>query len=240
MRRVFKSGSVVFAAVGILVVGSLPAMAQSGSRSAPPSRPRVKTAPPAGSGQRAQKQPPLALEGFCAVSILDMRKWVKGVPAHQVVYDGRTYRFANQKGKGMFQANPAKYVPALGGDCVVALVKKGKRVPGSIHHASFHEGRLFLFSIADAHKMFRAKPATYARADLALGGKCPVCRVNMGRDVPGKPAIAALHKGLRYLFPAAEQRKEFLSNSKKYVSATRQPTSGSSTRPPERSGSGGR
>ena len=67
--------------------------------------------------------------------------------------------------------------------------------------------------------MFQADPATYANADLALGGTCPVCRVNMGQNVPGKPEIAAFHKGFRYLFPAVEQRKAFLASPKEYVSA---------------------
>lgn len=31
----------------------------------------------------------------------------------------------------------------------------GKRIPGNIRHASFHDGRLFLFANADAHKTFR-------------------------------------------------------------------------------------
>jgi YHS domain-containing protein len=236
MRRAFKSSRVVLAAMGLVAVGSVWAMAQSGSR----------TDPPSGSGQRAQQKAPLALEGYCPVSVLEMRKWVKGDPGHQVVYDGRTYLFADEKGKKMFEANSSKYVPALGGDCVVALVKMGKRVPGNIRHAALHDGRLFLFSNADAHKIFRAEPATYASADLALGGHCPVCRVNMGENVQGKPEIAAFHKGLRYLFPAPEPRQAFLANPEKFVSATgsgsstRQPSSGTATRTPVESGSGTR
>ena len=133
----------------------------------------------------------------------------------------------------MFQADPAKYVPALGGDCAVALIKMGKRVPGNIRHGSFHNGRLFLFANADAHKMFQAEPATYANADLALGGMCPVCLVNMDRSVPGKPEIGAFYKGFRYLFPAAEQRQAFLASPEKFVSATGNGTpkkTGSATR----------
>ena len=252
MQRVFKSSRVVFAAIGLVVAGSVSAMAQSGSRNDPPSRSSIRTVPPAGSGQRAQQQAPLALEGYCPVSILDMHQWVKGYPAYREVYDGRTYLFANEQGKRMFQANPAKYVPALGGDCVVALVKMGKRVPGDIRLAAFHDGRLFLFSNENAKKMFLAEPATYTSADLALGGTCPVCRVNMGQNVPGKPDIAAFHNGFRYLFPAAEQRQAFLASPEKYVSAngsgtrpnsgssTRQPSSRSTTRPPAGSGSGTR
>jgi YHS domain-containing protein len=252
MKRVFKSSSVVLAAVGLMLVGSVSAMAQSGSRNYPPSRSSRPAAPQAGSGQRAHQQAPLTLEGYCPVSIVAMQKWVKGDPAYQAAYDGRSYLFADERGKRMFQADPAKYVPALGGDCAVALVKLGKRVPGSIRHASFHDGRLFLFANADAHKMFQAEPAAYANADLALGGTCPVCLVNMRQSVAGKPEIAAFHKGFRYLFPAAEQRHAFLASPEKYVSAagngaptktgsaTRQSTSGSSTRPPVRSGSGSR
>ena len=252
MRRVFKSSRVVLAAIGLLVVGSVSAMAQSGSRNYPPSSPSRKAAPQVSSPQRAHQQAPLALEGYCPVSIVAMKKWVKGDPAYQVAYDGRSYLFANEQGKTMFQADPAKYVPALGGDCAVALVKMGKRVPGNIRHASFHDGRLFLFWSADGHRMFQAEPAAYADADLALGGTCPVCRVNMGQNVPGKPEIAAFYNGFRYLFPAAEQRQAFLAGPEKYVfvagngqptqtdSRAQRPTSGSSTRTSVRSGSGSR
>lgn len=250
MRHVFHPSTMAALAItGLLAGTSLPALAQSGSRSYPPSGSSPRTSPPAGSGQRAAQQAPLALEGYCPVSILEIRKWVKGDPAHRAVYDGRTYLFADAQGKQMFKANPAKYVPALGGDCVVALVEMGRRVPGNIRHASFHDDRLYLFSNENAHKMFRAEPATYADADLAYGGNCVVCRVGMQRDVAGKAELAVVHKGLRYLFPGAEQRNEFLANPTKYEvrpgdaprsragSASRQPARGSSSRPPAGSGS---
>lgn len=252
MRCVFKRTIAAVAVTGLVLAGSLPVLAQSGSRTSPPSGSGDRTSPPAGSGQRADQQAPLALEGYCPVSILEMRKWVKGDPTLQIVYDGRTYLFANEKGKKMFEANPAKYIPALGGDCVVALVKMGKRVPGDIRRTSVHDGRLFLFSNQEAKQMFLADPATYANADLALGGHCPVCRVNMGKEVPGKPETAAFHKGLRYLFPSTEQRDEFLAHPEKYVSAagsgtkpnsgssTKQPSSGSATKEPAGSGSSSR
>jgi len=241
MRRVFHPSTMAtFAITGLLAATSLPALAQSGSRSSPPSGPGSPSSPSAGSGQRAAQQAPLALEGYCPVSILEMQKWVKGNPAHRAVYDGRTYLFANAQGKQMFDANPAKYVPALGGDCVVALVEMGRRVPGNIRHASFQGRRLYLFSNENAHKTFRAEPAKYADADLAYGGNCVVCRVGMQRTVPGKPELAVVHKGLRYLFPSAEQRNEFLANPAKYeVSATDAPPSrpGSQTQPPARGSS---
>ncbi len=249
MSRTERSvwATVVVAAV---MAGNVPALfAQSGSRNDAPRGSQHRSQPSAGSGQRVQQQAPLALEGYCPVSILEMRKWVKGDPAFSVVYDGRTYLFANAQGKQMFEANTAKYVPALGGDCAVALVEMGKRIPGNIRHASFHGGRLYLFSNENAHKMFRAEPAKYADADLAYGGNCVVCRVGMQQTVPGKPELAVVHKGLRYLFASDDQRNEFLANPAKYEvsatgappsgagSATRPPAQGSSSRPPAGSGS---
>ena len=83
MRRVFKSSSVVLAAVGLVLVGSVPAMAQSGSRNYPTSGSSRKAAPQAGSGQRAQQQAPLALEGHC-------KDWLRDAAADVRVLDSAT------------------------------------------------------------------------------------------------------------------------------------------------------
>ncbi|MGB9620176.1 MAG: hypothetical protein ACPL7K_07175, partial [Armatimonadota bacterium] len=208
---------------------------------------RTEEPPPGSIGRTA----PLALEGYCPVSILEIKKWVKGHPAYQAVYDGQTYLFANAQAKQTFESDPAKYVPALGGDCVVAFVKTGKRVRGNIRHAALHNGRLFLFSTLEAKNMFLTEPDKYANADLALGGFCPVCAAG-GSKTPGNPEIATFYKGVRYLFPSKELRAEFLAHPEKYAlsavgsakpdggSATKQPSSGSTTREPAGSGSGSR
>ncbi|MBI3464693.1 MAG: hypothetical protein HY000_16805 [Planctomycetes bacterium] len=143
----------------------------------------------------------VALDGHCAVCVVEMQKWVQGDPRHQATYDGKTYYFPGKQQKDMFLANPAKYVPALGGDCTVCYAKMGKRVPGKIGNALLHEHRLFLFPSDEQEKEFQAHPDQYANVDLALDGNCAVCRVEMKKDVPGKPEIAVVHQGLRYLFP---------------------------------------
>ena len=76
----------------------------------------------------------IGLGGYCPVCILDANKWAKGSPDHQATYDGVTYYFPEEAIKEKFQANPAKYVPALGGDCIVCYAKLVKRVPGSVNH----------------------------------------------------------------------------------------------------------
>lgn len=250
MRHLVRPVFAVLSTLGLLAAVSLPAIAQSGSRSYPPNRSSGRTYPPqrlhqspAGSSRRAQPQTPVALEGYCPVSLKTVPKWVKGVPSIQTTFDGHAYHFANQQGKKMFLADPAKYVPVLGGDCVVSLVKMGKRVRGSVRHAALHEGRLFLFANKDGKKIFLANPKAYANADLAYGGNCVVCSLNMRRTVAGRPEFTVFHKGLRYLFPAAGQRDQFLANPQQYAAlaaAVQSPPAGSTSRQPPGSGSGSR
>lgn len=244
MRCVFKSTIAALAVTGLMFAASVPALAQSGTRSDPPSGSSDRTSSPEGSGKRTSQEAPLALEGYCPVSLEMMNKWVEGVPSISTVFDGHTYYFANEEGKEMFVADPAKYVPVLGGDCAVSLVKMGKRVPGDIRQAALHQGRLFLFANEEGKEMFLADPKTYANADLALGGRCAVCRVDeKGLAVEGKPEFTVIHKGLRYWFPSEEKRKKFLADPGKYeVSATSDQPSmgGSGSRKPGGSGSGSR
>ncbi len=161
----------------------------------------------------------LGLNGYCPVCIIEMKKWVKGSPQVAATYDGKTYYFPGADQRNMFLADPAKYVPALGGDCTVCYAKMGKRMPGSIQHAALSKKRLYLFPARDQQQEFIANAPKYVDVDLANGGNCIVCRVEMGKDMPGKPEIAAYHNGWRYLFPGKDQRDMFVANPTKYVPA---------------------
>ena len=70
-----------------------------------------------------------------------------------------TYYFPNAAVKQTFDAAPARYVPALNGDCIVCYEKAGKRVPGSIRFASLHRGRLLLFPSEAEKRAFNENPA---------------------------------------------------------------------------------
>ncbi len=152
---------------------------------------------------------PVAMDGKCSVCLVKMDKVVDGKAEFASEYDGKSYRFPSAEQKKMFDADPAKFVPALGGDCTVCLVEMGKRVAGKPEHALVHNGRLYLFPGQEQLDMFRKNPARYADADLALGGNCPVCLVMMNKVVTGDPAYAVVHDGQRYLFPGAEQKQMF-------------------------------
>ncbi len=104
----------------------------------------------------------LALAGYCPVSIRDHGTWEEGDPRLQMRADGKVYQFAGEAEKALFAKNPAIYLPALAGDCVVSLVKSNQRIPGSIFHSATYQGRLFLFAGAEQRLAFKEAPERYA------------------------------------------------------------------------------
>lgn len=161
--------------------------------------------------------PETALNGYCPVCIVKSDKLVKGDPAYSSVYDGKKYLFPSGEQKTMFDENPAAFAPAMGGDCVVCKVEMKKDVPGKPEVHLVHDGRLYLFPSEEQLKMFKAKPEKYADADVALNGYCPVCKVDMNKDVQGDPALALDYHGERYLFPGQAQLEKFKANPRKYT-----------------------
>ena len=212
-RRAF---AIALAALLVFATGSGVAQAQSGTRNATSARKGATTTSQSGSQSRNAASK-VALEGYCPVCVIRLKKWVRGKPEYNATYDGKTYYFPGYEQKEMFLADPVKYVPAFGGDCTVCFANMEKRVPGTIHQATLHDNRLFLFPNEDQKQEFRKNPAKYANVDLALGGICSVCRVELKQNVAGKPEIATIHQGLRYRFPSEQQKKMFLANPAKYA-----------------------
>jgi len=206
--------------------------AQSSSRSRAPQG----SSPRQGSNSRPVATAPVALNGYCPVCVINMKKWVRGNPAIQASFDGRTYYFPGEEQKQTFLADPEKFAPVLGGDCAVCLADMNQRSPGSVHHAAISGGRLFLFPNAGMKEKFRADPGRYVKADLALGGECAVCRVELNKAVQGKPEISLTYGGMRYQFPGEDQMKMFIANPTKYTGTGTAPAGGSGTK--QRGGSG--
>ena len=162
-------------------------------------------------------EPETALSGYCPVCLVKGNKLVKGDPKISSVYDGKSYLFPSSEQKRMFDANPAAFVPTLGGNCTVCKVEMNKDVPGKADFHVTRNGRLYLFPSAKQRDMFLANPDKYADADVVLGGNCSVCKIELRKDVPGDPEISVDYNGRRYLFPAEKQRRMFLANLSKYT-----------------------
>ncbi len=224
-----------FACLGVLTF-TLTAHAQSGSRAAsPPPRQQPAAGSQSSSGSGLADDAPVGLQGYCPVCIVEMKQWVKGNPQIAAEFDGHKYYFPGAEQVAMFRQNPTKYLPALGGDDIVQYSRTGERVPGSLSQGVLHKGRNYFFASAANQQLFQANPVAYENADLALGGECIVCRVGMNQRVAGAPEFTAVHDGLRYQFPAAEQQAEFMKSPASYVGRQRgapSAQSGSSTRMP--------
>ena len=156
------------------------------------------------------------MDGYCAVCLREKGEWVRGLSDHRVLYDGKIYYFPGEMQKEMFLADPVKYIPALHGDCLVCKVDMGERVAGSVHFGVDYRDRFYFFPSAKQREMFKANPLAYATADVAFGGECAVCRVEMKQRVAGSDEFMLIHDGMRYLFPGPEQMKMFQSNPAKY------------------------
>jgi YHS domain-containing protein len=114
-------------------VGPAPAPAGQDVRSS------VSVAPPQGN-------PPLAIEGFCPVSLMESSKWNKGDVRFGAIHRGRTYLFASPNEQQKFLANPDQYSPMLSGYDPVAYLEQGKMVDGRRQCGIVHDGKMYLFT----------------------------------------------------------------------------------------------
>lgn len=159
----------------------------------------------------------LAMQGYCPVSIIDDKKWIKGDEQYSVILDGHKYLLASQANQQKFLKRSTKYTPALSGDCVVTYAAMKTRQAGDLNAAAIHQGRLFLFASPEQKRIFMTAPKKFENVDLALNGSCCVCLVDRQERVPGKIDFGTVAGGLRFYFSDAQHRKQFLSDKARYV-----------------------
>ncbi len=63
----------------------------------------------------------IALQGYSAVSYLDLGIAQKGLKAYKVTYNDLAFYFTSEKQKKSFEANPKKYLPQYGGYCAFGV-----------------------------------------------------------------------------------------------------------------------
>lgn len=102
------------------------------------------------------------LKGFCPVTLRDERELKDALPEFQASYRGQKFHFASAEARAKFQEHPERYAPAAFGADVVVLLRDRDVVEGSLEHAAWYRGRLFLFSSAETYEIFVASPDQYA------------------------------------------------------------------------------
>lgn len=101
------------------------------------------------------------LKGFCPVALRDERDLKNALPEHHSTFKGRTYYFSTADAKAAFDEAPQQYAPLSGGQDVVLLKEKVTK-EGSLDHAVWFKGRLYLFTSQKTLEQFVATPKEFA------------------------------------------------------------------------------
>ncbi|MFO1007030.1 MAG: hypothetical protein U0929_13805 [Planctomycetaceae bacterium] len=127
---------------------------------------------PVGSRQTRAKQEIIAarkgmtgLKGFCPVVLRDDRNLVDAQNQYRAVYNSKTYYLSSNEAVAAFHADPSKYAPAARGSDVILLATSGEEVEGSLDHAVWYKGRLYMFSSAETMDTFVSAPSSHATLD---------------------------------------------------------------------------
>ena len=118
----------------------------------------------------ASQAPPVALDGFCPVTLVevvaqdptDRRAWKKGDPRYGAIHEGRTYLFASAEQQQKFLARPEAYAPVLGGYDPVQLVDHGVWVEGKRAYGLITpDQKIYLFADENSLARFHQFPERY-------------------------------------------------------------------------------
>lgn len=101
-----------------------------------------------------EASPPLALDGYCPVTLVEQNRMLKGDPQFGARHRGRTYLFADEIASEKFFADPDHYSPMFSGYDPVQLLDTHKWVPGHHKHGLRIGTRIFLFSSEQTLQQF--------------------------------------------------------------------------------------
>lgn len=103
--------------------------------------------------------------GFCPVTLRDERKLVHADSRCKFEYRGRIFTFATEEARDAFEENPQRYLPAKSGADVVRLAAGEDEPEGTIEHAAWYRGKLYLFSSPASREEFFAAPSQFMSRD---------------------------------------------------------------------------
>lgn len=119
---------------------------------------------------------PLALDGFCPVTLREVEKWVTGNPLFCHLHRGQLYRFTDSSAMERFCATPERYAPAVDGNDIVAFVDRQRMVPGVRRFGVWYQERVFLFASRESLEAFAKRPEFFAeiaaRYEVSVDTRC--------------------------------------------------------------------
>jgi YHS domain-containing protein/thioredoxin-related protein len=126
-------------------------------------RPSVTTPQPhvIAPAAKSHSNPPLALDGFCAVTLIEKRVWQLGDKKWGARHLGRIYLFANEEAQKKFLAHPDRYSPVLSGNDPVMRLDHNQDVAGIREHGAFYNDHIYLFVSEETYHRFESNPERY-------------------------------------------------------------------------------
>src|SRR5262245_219380 len=114
-------------------------------------------------GPLAAQSPGVALKGHDPVSYFTDGKATKGTAGINFDFDEARYLFSNAKNRERFAANPERYTPQFTGYCATGLAY-GMRAEADPTMWKIIDGKLYVFSTAQARDQFEKDPQMMAKA----------------------------------------------------------------------------
>ncbi len=131
--------------------------------SRPSTRPQPPTPPRGTAGH-----PPIGLDGYCPVTLVNREQWKKGDAQYGAIHRGRTYLFVSRAAQQAFLSNPDRYAPMLSELDVVQLIDHGRHVVGHRRHGVFHRNRIYVFADEMSLAKFFENPDRYHQKAVEL------------------------------------------------------------------------
>jgi len=100
----------------------------------------------------------LAIRGYDPVAFFTDGRPTVGSPAHQLMWNGATWRFASAAALEAFKSDPERYAPQFGGYCAWA-VSQHYLAPGDPNYWKIVNGKLYLNANARAKELWEEDQA---------------------------------------------------------------------------------
>lgn len=109
---------------------------------------------------------PLAMDGYCPVTLLNENRWQRGSGRFSVTYEGRRFLFADDTARQEFLGVPERYAPACDGNDAVRLTRDNVSTPGARQFGLVYHNRILLFESEDNLQAFLAEPERFAKGPV--------------------------------------------------------------------------
>ncbi len=110
----------------------------------------------------------LAMQGFCAVTVINESRWAEGSPQFGVIHLGKLYLFISKDAMQTFLADPVPYTPVLNEIDVVRFFEERKIVQGKrelgVQDPIYH--RMFFFADEASRDHFENAYERYTKASI--------------------------------------------------------------------------